>query len=115
MKRFLPLMVVALGAIWSLGPGEAAPPKKPAPKKEAEVKLSEDETALLKLINQERAKKKKPPFKPTAILMKLARDHTANMAKQGKLDHTLDGKTPFDRARQVGYRGLIGENVAGGG
>ena len=36
-----------------------------------------------------------------------------NMARQGKLEHVLDGKNPLDRLRDAGYRFLaMGENIA---
>src|SRR5204863_8417263 len=46
-------------------------------------------------------------------LFKVARAHAANMAKQGKLDHALDGKSPLDRLRDAGYKFMaMGENIA---
>jgi len=72
-------------------------------KKAETVKLSADEKKLLDLTNAEREKEDLPPLKANAILMKLARAHSENMAKQQKLDHDLDCKTPFDRLREAEY------------
>src|SRR5438132_1909506 len=77
--------------------------------------LTKDEQQLLELTNKERAKKKLPALKPNPQLFKAARGHSANMAKQEKMEHVLDGKTPGQRARAAGYRGAwIGENIAAG-
>ena len=41
------------------------------------------------------------------------RAHTRNMAKQGKLEHVLDDKSPGDRLRDAGYKfAVAGENIA---
>jgi uncharacterized protein YkwD len=78
-------------------------------------RLSRDEEAVLRLTNALRAKEKLPALKPNALLTKAARAHSANMARQKKLAHVLDDKTPADRVADTGYkRALVGENVAGG-
>jgi len=83
----------------------------PVPK----IDLTVEEQAVLELTNQERAKEKLPPLKPNPILMKIARAHSQNMAKQEKLAHELDGKKPHQRAEDAGYKlGWIGENCAVG-
>lgn len=78
-------------------------------------KLSDGEQKLLDLTNRERKKKELPALRPSPQLFQLARGHSANMAKQGKMEHTLDGKTPFDRLRESGYAfAQGGENIAAG-
>lgn len=78
-------------------------------------KLTEEEQKLLDLTNAERAERKLPPLKASPTLFKVARAHSANMAKQGKMVHDLDGKTPFDRIKGAGYRySYAGENIAAG-
>ncbi len=78
-------------------------------------KLSEDERKLLDLVNAERRNKKLPALKINPLLCDVARDHSANMAKQGKMEHELDGKSPYDRIKGAGYRyTLAGENLARG-
>jgi uncharacterized protein YkwD len=79
------------------------------------LKATEDETKLLELTNQERKAKEVPPLRANSLLAKVARAHSANMARQQKMDHVLDGKTPFDRMREAGYKFQRGaENVASG-
>lgn len=81
----------------------------------AAFKLSVDERAVLDLVNAERARANLPPLKSNELLTRAARDHTANMARQGQLNHTLDGKGPGERLAAVGYRHAgWGENVAMG-
>ena len=56
-----------------------------------------------------------PPLKVNPLLCKVARDHAANMARQQKMEHTLDGKTSFDRLKAAGYRyDYASENIAYG-
>jgi uncharacterized protein YkwD len=96
------VLLPALGA-----PGE----KKGAPKSE----LSADEKKLLELINKERAQEKLPPMVADPVLCKVARAHSANMARKGDMSHVLDGKNPADRVRESGYDYLkIGENIGVG-
>jgi uncharacterized protein YkwD len=91
-------------------PAMEAPPKKPP-----ELKLSPTEKKILALTNQARAKVELPPLKPNAKLFQAARDHSANMARQGKMEHVLDDKTPAQRADATGYNwNRIGENIAYG-
>jgi uncharacterized protein YkwD len=75
--------------------------------------MTAEETKLLELTNLERKKKELPPLRPSPALFELARAHSANMAKQGKMEHNLDGKTPFDRMRDAKYLFVMGaENIA---
>src|SRR5262249_2860660 len=81
----------------------------------AGLKLSEEEQTLLDLTNAERKKENLPALRPSPLLFQVARGHSANMAKQGKMDHKLDGKTPYDRIKGAGYKySLAGENIAVG-
>lgn len=98
-------------------------PAKPEAKKTAAVAkpreagfvLSDDERTLLDLTNKERAKQNLPLLKPNEKLFQAARAHSANMAKQERLDHTLDGKGPAERLADLGYRHSgWGENCAAG-
>jgi uncharacterized protein YkwD len=77
--------------------------------------LSDDEQRLLDLTNAERKKKDLPPLKLNPVLCGVARAHSANMAKQGKMEHNLDGKSPYDRIKASGYKyAVAGENLARG-
>ncbi|HJZ53873.1 MAG TPA: CAP domain-containing protein, partial [Gemmataceae bacterium] len=51
--------------------------------------------------------------RPNARLFEAARAHAANMAKQDKLEHDLDGITASERVTTAGYRwSRTGENIA---
>ena len=81
----------------------------------AKADLSKAEQTILDLVNGAREKNRLPALTAHPTLMTVARDHTANMARQGKLAHTLDGKTADDRVRDSGYgAGVSGENIAYG-
>ncbi|HVK13817.1 MAG TPA: CAP domain-containing protein [Gemmataceae bacterium] len=80
--------------------------------KAKEFKLSEDEQGVLDATNAERKAEGLPPLKPNPKLFAAARAHSENMAKQSKLDHVLDEKTPADRVKAAGYAfRMVGENV----
>lgn len=77
--------------------------------------LCSEEQRLLELTNAERKKEKLQPLAPNAVLFKVARAHSANMARQEKMAHELDGKNPYTRLKEAGYRyRYAGENVAYG-
>jgi uncharacterized protein YkwD len=83
------------------------------PPAQEELKMTQREKEVLELVNAERKKKDLPPLKPNPLLLKVARAHSANMAKQGKMEHKLDGKTPFQRILAGGYDyKYAGENIA---
>jgi uncharacterized protein YkwD len=80
---------------------------------QAEPNLSAQEKKLLELTNAERIRRELKPLQVSPMLGKVASSHAKNMAKQGKLEHVLDGKTPPDRLRDAGYRfTAMAENVA---
>lgn len=81
----------------------------------ADDALTADEKRVIELLNIERAKADLPPLKANARLMKAAREHSANMARQKQLAHDLDGKGPGERLQDVGYvHAGWGENCAAG-
>ncbi len=86
--------------------GKPADKKAPAPpeKKSEAFEMSREERTLLELTNRERQKEGLAPLRPNALLFEAARKHSANMARQQKLSHNLDGKGPGDRLRALGYR-----------
>lgn len=97
------LLAVALLA-WAAGP-----------KEQPKVKLSDEEKKILDLTNEARTKEKKPPLQPNAVLCEVARAHAANMAKQSKASHVLDGKNPAQRVLAAGYDyASVAENIADG-
>src|SRR5262245_10566128 len=75
--------------------------------------MTEQEKTLVELTNKERKEKDLPALKPSPLLFKIAREHSANMAKQKKMDHNLDGKNPAQRIKEAGYKYYAqGENIA---
>jgi uncharacterized protein YkwD len=102
----LALVFALLGTVWlAAAAGED----------ESKIKLSPKEKELLDLTNKARKEAKLPPLRPNETLIKVARAHSANMAKQEKLNHDLDCKTPFMRIKEAGYRySYAGENIAAG-
>jgi len=75
-------------------------------------RLTEDEQKIFELTNEARKKEQLPPLKLNVTLVKVARAHSANMAKQEKMAHELDGKNPTQRIKDAGYEPLsTGENV----
>jgi len=77
--------------------------------------LTAEEQSVVDITNLERKKQNLPPLNLSPLLFQAARLHTANMVKQGKMEHVLDGKGPSDRVRAAGYQfALVGENVAEG-
>lgn len=81
--------------------------KKPEP-----LKLSAEETAVIAAVNAERAKLGVNALKAQLQLFDAARAHAANMAKQQKLAHDLDGQSAFDRITATGYKyGYAAENI----
>lgn len=98
--------VLALAVVLGAGARAASGEKK------AEFKLSADEQTLLDLLNKARAKEKLPALKPNPVLFRVARAHSANMAKQKKMAHDLDGKGPPQRVDAAGYDyRFVAENV----
>lgn len=102
-----------------LTPFVAAQNLKPDAKSDAkkekkdELSLTDEEKGVIELTNAERKKESLPPLKPNLKLLTAARGHGENMAKQNKLDHVLDEKTPAERVKAAGYRyAATGENIA---
>src|SRR2546425_8671674 len=78
----------------------------------SKFELTAEEQTLIDLTNQERKKEKLPALRPNETLVKVARAHSANMARQGKMEHVLDGKTPMQRIKASGYQAAWGgENI----
>src|SRR5947209_2449091 len=82
-------------------------------KKKSEFRLSRNEQAIVDLTNAARTKEKLAPLEVNPRLCEVARAHSANMAKQEKMEHVLDGTNPIQRVRAAGYRyRRMGENIA---
>ena len=75
--------------------------------------LTEQETEIMGLVNQRRARGGLPPLKFSARLAVIARGHSYDMAMRHYLAHnSLDGFAPADRisGAGIGYR-AVGENI----
>jgi uncharacterized protein YkwD len=108
MKRFLSplalLGVLTLAATYLLAEEK---------KEKSAFEMTKDERALLDLLNKEREKHKLPALRPHPVLFKVAQAHSENMARQEKMEHVLDGKTPGKRVLDAGYEyGKVSENIA---
>uniref|UniRef100_A0ACD5GYD8 CAP domain-containing protein n=1 Tax=Desertifilum tharense IPPAS B-1220 TaxID=1781255 RepID=A0ACD5GYD8_9CYAN len=70
---------------------------------------------VLELTNQERSRLGLSPLTLSPLLSQAAQTHSQNMALQDFFSHTgLDGSSPSDRARIVGYSSGTAENIAAG-
>jgi uncharacterized protein YkwD len=87
----------------------------PASEKAKPFQNTKDEITIAELTNQERKKDGKPALVLSAALSKVARAHSENMARQGKMEHTLDKKDVFERLEdaKLDYE-VAGENIAFG-
>jgi uncharacterized protein YkwD len=107
-KHFWPLGLIcclSLGAALASAGGEGS----------KAFKHTANEEKIFELTNAERKQEDAAPLKLNAELSKIARAHSENMARQGKMAHDLDGKTPFDRMRAAGFSYYFaGENVGKG-
>lgn len=76
--------------------------------------LLPEEREVADLINEYRARKGFPALSIDPTLSRVAREHSANMARTSRLAHVLDGRGPGDRAAAAGFQGRVGENCATG-
>jgi len=108
-------LLLALFALLARGPAVNA-----APAASADVAAR-----VLELVNAARAEPRRcgwkrfaavPPLTRSVMLEQVAREHAADMAWRGRMEHEGgDGSTPAERATRIGYRWLrIAENVAAG-
>src|SRR4051794_16840125 len=80
---------------------------------EAKFTISPEEQAIVDSTNAERKKAGLPELRPNPKLFIAARKHAANMARQNKMAHTLDGKSHSRRLDDAGYAWMAArENVA---
>lgn len=106
MGRYLPLVLALIMIPTGFRPSRADEARD-------EFKPTAEEQKILELTNKAREKEGLTPLKLGPTLSRIARAHSANMARQEKMDHVLDEKTPANRAEAGGYRfRALGENVA---
>ncbi|WP_314244364.1 CAP domain-containing protein [Streptomyces kutzneri] len=76
---------------------------------------SAEESAVVELVNQERALAGCGPVRANPPLAALAGAYSLDMATRGFFSHEdPEGNTPWDRATKAGISGLGGENIARG-
>ncbi len=79
------------------------------------LELTRDERDLLDLLNTERKTAELPPLEAVPVLMRVARDHSAHMARLDQIGHELVGRSFSKRLSESGYIAeAAGENVAEG-
>jgi uncharacterized protein YkwD len=94
--------------------GAAAPVKE---RQAPQVSLTPDEALVLRLINEERRQRNLASLELDPVLVKVAREHSRDMARRGYFGHISpapEGTTPLDRyASSLGRRpeAVVGENV----
>lgn len=82
-----------------------------------QVSLTRDEALVMRLINEERNQRNLAPLELDPVLVKVAREHSRDMAQRGYFGHLSPAPeitTPLDRyASALGRRpeGVVGENV----
>lgn len=87
-------------------------PGPPDPQLELLTKL---EREVFELTNAERAKVGLPRYRLNKVLIELAKGHATNMARQQILNHSLDGKSFFDRIKASNFDFFAaGENIQTG-
>ena len=79
---------------------------------EKEFEITPEEEALITFSNKQREQHGLAALKASGKLFEAARKHSANMAKQQILSHTLGKKSVEDRVRKGGYKYFtVGENI----
>jgi uncharacterized protein YkwD len=75
--------------------------------------ITREEAEFFDLTNKERAHAGLRPLEINMSLMNAARDHSADMARNQKLSHTIKGKSLTYRIKETGYIYIAaGENAA---
>ncbi len=79
----------------------------------SKLTISPAEQTIIDETNAYRKEAKLPPLKPSPLLFKAARKHSADMAKEDTLAHKLYDKIHTDRVTDVGYKWIAArENIA---
>jgi len=111
VPSFFQAIILLLVILVSSSPA-ADDTQKAAKEEKKTFEMTEKERKLLELVNEERTKANLPALRPHPLLFKAARGHSANMAKQRKMEHILDGKRPSQRVEAAGYDwGKVTENL----
>ncbi|WP_152051025.1 CAP domain-containing protein [Tautonia marina] len=118
------LALLALPWVLALPGCQGSKPLRPIPDHPPVVPIALDDPDppdrvirdLLSRHNAIRSERDLPPLSFSPTLSQAARDQVAGMIELGKVRHRgVDGSTPADRVKQVGYPyQSVGENVAAG-
>src|SRR5262245_6691013 len=102
-------ILLAVGAVWLFAAeGQPSLAQKPSGRGTFEAEV-------VRLTNLERTQRGLQPLRWNGLLNDAARRHAADMARQGRLAHVLDGQDPGDRLDSAGYAwATYGENIAVG-
>jgi uncharacterized protein YkwD len=96
-------------------PAESSAPPAPVASTSSTVAQGSPEQQMVVLINQRRAEAGCGAVRSDERLAQASEAHSADMAAQGYFSHTsLDGSSPWDRARRAGYDWPSAENIAAG-
>ncbi|MCB1139841.1 MAG: CAP domain-containing protein [Leptospiraceae bacterium] len=98
-------------------PVEENQPPSPGPTEPEEtIKLGVEEARFVQLVNEHRQKVGCAPLKLNPTLMRVARNHSNDMARRDFFSHTNpEGESPFDRMKKEGLRySRAAENIAFG-
>jgi uncharacterized protein YkwD len=96
-------------------PERSATKPKPKPKPKPKSRTTTLEDQVTALVNTERVKAGCGRVRTNEKLRTAARRHSQDMANQNYFSHdSLDGRSPWDRAKAAGYSQPIGENIAKG-
>ena len=112
VKQFL-LLVCVTTWVCRLG----LPAAEPTCAEPSKVSLTPDEALLMRLLNAEREERGERPLLLDPVLVEVARQHSADMARRGYFSHVEPPptrRTPLDRyAAALGRRPrtVIGENI----
>ncbi|MFG3127707.1 CAP domain-containing protein [Streptomyces tendae] len=113
-----PLWPVPEPGRWQPAPGTAAPGARhdAGGDRPRGTRPGTADSRMVATVNRQRAKAGCSPVRLHKALGRAARQHSAAMARSGRLSHTgADGSSPADRMRDAGYRvGSAGENLTAG-
>ncbi|WP_193777804.1 CAP domain-containing protein [Streptomyces sp. E5N298] len=113
-----PLWPVPEPGRWQPAPGTAAPGARgdSGGGRPRVTRSGSADSRMVAAVNRQRDKTGCRPVRPHKALGRAAREHSAAMARSGRLTHTgPDGSSPADRMREAGYRvGSAGENLTAG-
>jgi uncharacterized protein YkwD len=105
--------MLALGVALFHNSGPPALGQAPVRNKVQQPSPAAVEAEILNLTNLERTRRGLQPLRQSSQLRLAALRHSANMARQNRMEHELDGAGPAERIDLTGYRWTAcAENIA---